>query len=211
MVGLAVRVPARGRLQVQPRHRAPADRQHDLARQGARRVRLGVRHHPADHDRRDPADLDRLRRGRRVRRRRRVVRGLLVGVAHDEAALGEHQHGDVPPHLVRVERRLLVHQIRRDRLLPDRRLHGLRHERRIIATALDRRPQPLRRGPGLRHAPILVATAPLPLYARSQPPGAGPPHGATTRGAGNCAPSRDGGSGEEPTAGGTHPGARGCT
>src|ERR1044072_928063 len=68
-----------------------------------------------------------------------------------DAVAGRAEHGHVPPHLVLVERGLLVDQVRPDGLAAQRGLHRLGHEGRVVAAALDRRSQPLGRRTGLGH------------------------------------------------------------
>ena len=100
VVGLAVGVAAGGRLEVDAADRAPADGERDLLRQRAAPVAQRLGDDPADHDREHRRQRHGLGGGRGVRRRGQLVGRVVVGVADDEPGRGEHQHGDVPAHLV---------------------------------------------------------------------------------------------------------------
>ena len=64
--------------------------------------------------------------------------GVVVGVGDDEAQRGDGEDGDVAAHRLVVEGRLLVHEVRDDLVVGDRRLDDVADERRVVAGPRDR-------------------------------------------------------------------------
>ena len=58
-------------------------------------------------------------------------------VQPQQAAIGDHEHRHVPPHLVRVEGGLRVHEVRANALHADRGAQNVGDERRVVACRRD--------------------------------------------------------------------------
>src|SRR5699024_4918686 len=137
VVGLAGRVGAGGRLQVDAAHRAPVQGDGQLG--AAPTVGVGGGGVDPVGQAYGPHLLQRHRLGggRGGGGLDRVLGGDVFDVRQHQPGRGEHQGGDVPANLGALEDRLLVHQVGPHGLSGQGDLQHVGHQRRIVAGALD--------------------------------------------------------------------------
>lgn len=121
MVGLAGRVLAGGRTQIEPAGGTPDDRDPGLAE---RLELLRVTQGPGDDDRVDRAQGD----GLDGRQRLGPASLSFVHMADDKQPGGPHQDGDVTVQLATCEGRLMLDEVVEHLLPTEPHLDGLRHE-----------------------------------------------------------------------------------
>ena len=160
MVSITLRIAARGRLQVDPAHCAPPDRDDDLRRPTPGLMLCRITHDPGDDDRVDTLESHGLCRCRGERNRSGLINPVLVGVPDDKPGRREREDGHVAAQLIVIEGRLMVDEIRLQRLAREGGIERIGHQVRVVPTSLNVATQLLVK---LRHAPILPPARALPV------------------------------------------------